>query len=70
MKTNVTFPFILIAQDYHEFYGMDKLLSFVLNEKVKCWELPTDGGEYRAVFYIGKRPSKKELKNLKSFYKA
>lgn len=68
MKTDITLPFILVVQDYNEFYGMDKLLSFVLNKKVRCWEFSTES-EYRAVFYSGKRPSKKELRSMNCFNK-
>lgn len=72
IKMTVTLPFILFVNDYHEFYGLDKMLSFVVNKKIKYYEL---GGEdddvqgWSAVFYSGKRPTKKEIESLKKFIK-
>lgn len=66
IKMNVTLPFILFVRDYHEFYGLDEMLSFVLNKKIKYYELGEDDDVYGypAVFYTGKRPSKKEIESL------
>lgn len=67
MELQVVLPFVEYFDDYHEIsYYLDKLKTSLNCKKLKGEEFTFDNysGEYWAVFFIGKRPSKKELELL------
>lgn len=68
---NSMFPFIYIANDYHDFDDKSQFLSEVLQSKVKFKELAEGQIKflgihaiYAAVIYVGKLPQMSAMKEL------
>lgn len=65
---NINFPFIISGTDYHEgqnFY--DKLKKISNNSKIKYIEVDISlNGDfpYYFLFYVGKKPTVKEIRQL------
>lgn len=61
-------PFLMKANDYHEFSNFQYLLNLQSNKKIKFLELNNNGGHYYyAIFYVGSLKSphnKKYLLNI------
>lgn len=67
LKKEIEIPFVVYANDYHEFAEMINWLKFILNDmKIKIMEIEFDFNVnlYRAVIYKGKFPSKKTINTL------
>jgi len=80
MKTTtlkLKFPFILEFEDYHEIDDFSKKLDEMFNKNTKYFEIIDDEEEslydwntcYRGCFYIGKKPTKTETKELMAKFK-
>lgn len=62
MKLKLKFPYLRSFGDYHDIkYHCDDL-NDVFVARVKCKEVAFHDGKYWGLFYIGKLPSKKQLK--------
>jgi len=69
----VEFPVVFFADDYHEFQDKAAVLSILTKQEISYKELPyeevlcgsaSEGGDYAAVFWIGKAEPKELVKKV------
>lgn len=65
MKLSVEIPFVIHANDYHEFEDLQRTLQSLAGVKLKYKELDGDDyGTYYAVFYRGPCPDRETIDRL------
>lgn len=68
-EIKLNFPTIISVDDYHEFDNIIDYIERFTSKQIKFYELNNyeeryDMPSYSAIFYVGKRPIKKEIELL------
>jgi hypothetical protein len=63
MKIDVDLPRFVWVDDYHEFYSVQTYMK-LLNRKIKVEEIGFCGSDYVGIAYIGRRPSKANIRKM------